>query len=392
MSYGSYPNLENVQRILVIKLRHLGDVLLASPVFSSLKEKFPSAEIDAYLWKESYPMLEGHPAISNFFLYDRLWKNFFFLFRFIKEFSLLRKIRKKKYDLVINLTEGDRGAIAGWFSKAKIFVGIDPEKKGFWQKKKLYSHLVKPCALPRHTVERNLDALRCIGIFPNQNKREIFFSIPKEAETNVKKLLEKEGLKKGEFVVIHAPSRWRFKCLPSFITAQIIDELRETVVLTGGSSSSEMLFVSEIIKISKSSNIKNFCGRISLKELGALLTMTKGLITVDSVTLHLASALKIPVVALFGPTSELNWGPWQNPYARVVSKNISCRPCFLDGCGGSKMSDCLWTLSPQKVLQAFKQVGYSVSCNVSVFEDAGSSCCASPELFVLNSLEIKKTE
>jgi len=66
----------------------------------------------------------------------------------------------------------------------------------------------------------------------------------------------------------------------------------------------------------------------------------------------MASALKRKVVAIFGPTSEVTWGPWRNPDARVVAKNLSCRPCYLDGCGGSKMSECLATLSVESVLKA----------------------------------------
>lgn len=386
MTYGNYPNLDHVKRILVIKLRHLGDVLLTSPVFSVLKNRFPEAEIDTYIWKEAHSILEGDPAIKNFILYDRAWKKKFFLYRLFKEFSLLKRIRKKKYDLVINLTEGDRGAIVGWFSNAQIVVGMDPEKKGFWGKKKVYTHLVKACPSPRHAVERNLDALRCLGIFPPLHKRDLFFHIPKEAEANVKELLESEGLIRGEFVVMHAPSRWRFKCLPALLSAQIIDQLEEPVILTGGSSPEEMKLVEEIAKKTKSTSVKNFCGKVHLKEFGALLRCAKGLITVDSVALHLASALKIPVVALFGPTSELNWGPWQNPNARVVAKNLSCRPCFMDGCGGSKMSDCLWSLSPQKVIDAFRQISYASGA-------AASCCCTSAsELLTLNSLAMKNTE
>ncbi|MGH2638283.1 MAG: glycosyltransferase family 9 protein, partial [Rhabdochlamydiaceae bacterium] len=58
------------------------------------------------------------------------------------------------------------------------------------------------------------------------------------------------------------------------------------------------------------------------------------------------------VVVLFGPTSEINWGPWRNPMARVVTQTMSCRPCFMDGCGGSKRSDCLTTLPVEQVLSA----------------------------------------
>jgi ADP-heptose:LPS heptosyltransferase len=75
------------------------------------------------------------------------------------------------------------------------------------------------------------------------------------------------------------------------------------------------------------------------------------LICVDSLPMHVASALERSCVALFGPSSEIAWGPWLNTDARVVAQNHSCRPCDLDGCGGSKVSDCLTTLAVEAVLQ-----------------------------------------
>ena len=181
MSYGNYPDLSSVKKILIVKLRHHGDVLLSSPVFSLLKKRFPHAEIDAFVYSETVPMLEGHPAVAGFFAYDRSWKKRGFFGRMAKEFGLLRAIRRKKYDLVLNLTEGDRGALAALASGAPIRVGYDPEGKGFWGKKKVFTHIVKNCKTPRHAVEKNLDALRRIGIFPSARERELTYDIPDEA-------------------------------------------------------------------------------------------------------------------------------------------------------------------------------------------------------------------
>ena len=92
--YGDYPDLSGVKRVLVVKLRHLGDVLLVSPVFTQLKKAMPKALIDAYIYEEAKPMLEGHPAIHELIGYDRSWKKRGFLDRFCKELALFLKIRK----------------------------------------------------------------------------------------------------------------------------------------------------------------------------------------------------------------------------------------------------------------------------------------------------------
>ncbi len=352
MSYGNYPDLTGVRRILVIKLRHLGDVLLSAPVFSYLKKVFPHAQIDGYIWEEAHPMLDGHPAISNLILHNRKWKKLPLWARMRNEMGLLRKIRSEKYDLVVNLTEGDRGVIAAAVSGAKVRVGLDPKGK----KRKLLTHLVKPCPTYRHTVERDLDALRRIGLFPELDERELFFHVPEEARR-----FAKERMGDEPFVVVHAPSRWRFKCLPPQLMAQVIDELGEKVVLTGAPSERE--FVQEVADLTKGDAI-NLAGETSLKEMGALMQLSKGVITVDSVALHMASALKVPTVAIFGPTSEKNWGPWQNPPSAVVAQTRECRPCHLDGCGGSKRSDCLWTLSADEIVRAFKAVSDEINAIV----------------------------
>jgi len=356
------------KRILVVKLRHLGDVLLSSPVFSALQKAYPDALIDAYIWKEARAMLTGHPAITGYHLHDRRWKKLPFFSRLMKEWRLLREIRREKYDLVLNLTEGDRGAIAAFVSGAKRKVGVDPGKK--WARK-IFTDLVKSCPGLRHTVERDLDAVRKLKIFPKPADRDLFLYIPKEAKA---KAVELVGIK--PYVVVHAPARWKFKCLPPQLMAEICNLLGTRIVLTGGPS--ERDFVEEVAKYVRG-DVLNLAGKTDLKEMGALLLGSKGLITVDSVALHMASALKVPVVALFGPTSELNWGPWMHNRAAVVTQNISCRPCRLDGCGGSKMSDCLWTLSAQEVVDAFV-------CISGVASPSASS------LRVLNSLEMNRTE
>lgn len=360
MTYGNYPDLTGVKKVLVVKLRHHGDVLLTSPVFSNLQAAIPQAEIHAMVYKDTSPMLEGHPAIQKFLSYDRGWKKLGFFGKLMKEVLLLKQVRQEKYDLVINLTEGDRGAIAAFVSGAKICVGLDPEGKGFKGKHKVYSHIVKNCKTPRHTVEKNLDALRRIGIFPTPEERDVFFAIPEES----KKRIQEFGLSAQGYFLLHPVSRWKFKCWPLSLVAKLILELHnrgEKIVITASPDKQELQMVEEILKLAPEVPVLNLGGKTSLKDLGALIEMSRCLVCVDSVPLHMSSALKTPTVVLFGPTSEINWGPWQNQKARVVTQNLPCRPCFMDGCGGSKMSDCLATLSVGKVLSAIDSLSVVAS-------------------------------
>ena len=338
-----------IKRVLVAKLRHHGDVLLTSPVFSILKSRFPHLEIDAYLYQETLPMLEGHPGISRFLLYDKNWKTFCFFKRGLREVALLKKIRKRRYDLVINLTEGDRGAIAAKVSQASYAVGFDPQGKGMKGKKGCYTHLIQHTSRPRHTVEKQLDALRCLGIFPLPEERELFFNIPKP-------LIERMSERLPErFILFHPVSRWMFKALPIETVVRTICYLQNRgnqVVLTGSSNPVEVEMNRQIA--AQTSNVIDLSGTLCLKELGAVIQKSALVVTVDSLPLHLSSALKKPVVAIFGPTCDQNWGPYKNPQAYVVTPSMTCRPCYQPGCGGSGKSDCLRTLSELKIIETLQ--------------------------------------
>ncbi len=376
MTYGNYPDLRNVKKILVAKLRHHGDVLLTSPVFSILKATLPAAQIDAYIYRDALPMLEGHPSISQYHLYDRSWKKMTLFQRLREEIRLLKRIRSEGYDLVINLTEGDRGVLAAIISKAQLRVSFDPEGNGMLGKEKMLTHVVKHCPNPRHTVEKNLDALRKIGIFPAWEERELFFSVP---ETERKKVPE-EG-----YIVIHPVSRWMFKCPPVSFFIELVRDLQkrgERIVLSSGPDPLEMAYCQKIKD--KVEGIIDYSGKMTLKGLGALIEKAEALITVDSVPLHIASAVKTPVVVLFGPTSELNWGPWRHPLAKIITQDVPCRPCFRDGCGGSQISDCLQTLSAGSVIEAF----YSLKSSPKYEERASllrSSSSTVPDMSILPS-------
>ncbi len=352
--YGGYPDWTRVKRVLVIKLRHHGDVLLTTPVFSALKRTLPEASIDAYIYRDTLPMLEGHPAISGYLLYDRAWKSLPLAGRVINEMRLLKQIRRARYDLVVNLTEGDRGAMAAWISGACYRAGWDAQGQGLRLKNRMYTHIVKRARLPRHMVEQNLDAVRRIGIFPEPEERELTFHIPGAATAAVQRLLEQAGIQPGTFVLIHPTSRWLFKCWPVARVAELVCELHargQRIVLSSGPDARELAMIGDIAGLCPGVPLFNLGGKLSLKELGALIGASRCLVCVDSLPLHLASALKIPAAGLFGPSSDVAWGPWNNPGGRVIAQGVSCRPCNLDGCGGSKVSDCLATLPVAAVLQ-----------------------------------------
>jgi heptosyltransferase-3 len=341
-------------RALVVKLRHHGDVLLASPVISLLKTRAPQLEVDALVYDDTRPMLEGHPALSELFFVGRKWRAMGALSRLRLEKHLWKSLRARRYDLIVHLSEQPRGAWLARLLGARYSVApAMPGRGKFWAKS--FTHLYPLVSgNRRHQVELNLDALRRIGVQPTAAERDVTFVPGPDAERRIDQLLG-EGPGVLPFIHMHPASRWTFKCWPVEQNAQLIDRLAvdgHRVVLT--SAPDEVAFVQQIVD-KANAKTQNLAGQLSIKELGALTARAKLFIGVDSMPMHLAAAMGTPTLALFGPSGEIEWGPW-NVERRVVTTTHSCRPCGQDGCGGGKVSECLTFLPVDPVHAAAREL------------------------------------
>ncbi|MDH3310197.1 MAG: putative lipopolysaccharide heptosyltransferase III [Gammaproteobacteria bacterium] len=349
-------DLSTLHRVLVIKLRHLGDVLLTSPVFTVLKNHAPSLEIDALVYRDTEPMLSGHPAIANVFTIDRGWKQQEWTSRLAHEWRLLRSMRARQYDLIIHLTENARGAILSLLLKPPYSVARDYRAKRNRLWRNSFTHLY-PSPARRHTVEMHLDALRRIGVQPRADERGLTLVPGAEAERSVRDLLARHGLTPKGFIQLHPTSRWMFKSWETEKNAALISALQEageSIVLTAAPSEPELQFAARITTRLRKP-VVDLAGKLNLKQLAALTAQAKCFVGVDSVPMHIAAAMQTPTVVLFGPSGEFEWGPWQVP-TRVLISDHPCRPCGQDGCGGGKISDCLTDISVDEVMKAIRQL------------------------------------
>ncbi len=347
-------DLARVRRALVIKLRHHGDVLLASPVFTVLKRAAPHADIDALVYRETAPMLERHPAIAQLHTIDRSLKQRSVPARIVGEWRLWRTLRARHYDLVVHLTDHPRGA---WLTRlVGARYGVAPERthyRRFWRWCFTHRYLL-PQTTPRHTVEADLDALRRIGVWPADEDKALVLVPGAAAEARVAALLVAHGLAPRGFLLIHPGSRWLFKCWPAAPTAALLDRLANDgwpIVMTGAPDPAETPLV-HAIKAAMHASVVDLSGQLTLPELGVLIASARLFIGCDTAPMHMASAVGTPVVAWFGPSDERVWGPWRVPHRVVVSTMHPCRPCHINGCGGSNNSDCLLTLPLAQVAAA----------------------------------------
>lgn len=348
-------DLAKIQRALVVKLRHHGDVLLASPVFSVLKAAAPHIEIDALVYDETAEMLSGHPAIAAVHTVGRKWRNFAAVTqRLGAEWALFSALRARRYQMLVHLTDHPRGAILARLLGVSIAVAPERQGKQRWWRRS-FSHRFTPVAnARRHVVESNLDALRCLGLHPTPAARGLTLVPGERAERRADAVLAEHGLRRGAFVLFHPTSRWSFKCWTAAGGAALIDALSARglqVVLTAAPSVTEREQIDAILAACRAKPI-NLTGALSLKELAALIARARLFVGVDSAPMHMAAAVGTPTVALFGPSGELEWGPWRVEHRIVRSDDHPCRPCGLAGCANSKVSDCLTSISSERVIAA----------------------------------------
>ncbi|WP_069637672.1 putative lipopolysaccharide heptosyltransferase III [Campylobacter pinnipediorum] len=335
-------------KILVMKFRNIGDVLLTTPLLSNLKHHFPDTQIDFALNKGCEAVLQDNPNINKIHIYDRQAAKSNGIFkRILTELRFIKAIKKEKYDIAIQTTTGDRGIIIAKYAKIKKIIGFEGKNKAI---NKLITDKVLKSKWNTHTIDRNLEILNALNLKPIHKKVEIFFD---------KNIISHLNLPE-KFIHVHLTSRWIFKCIKDEIMAKIIDfcenDIKTKVVITADNNEIEKNKVKSVITICKSSPI-NLSGKLSLKQVAALNKKSLLFIGVDTAIMHIAAANDTPVIAFFGPSGVFEWGPWdnnlmQNQYKNingnqkmgkhhVFQKNWKCSPCGQDGCDGSKISNCL---------------------------------------------------
>jgi heptosyltransferase-3 len=343
--------VERLRRALVVKLGHHGDVLLATPVLGALKAHAPQLEIDALTYDDTAPMLDGNPLIEGHPKIGRGWRRAGTSARLLNEWRLFQGLRARRYDLLLHLSDHVRGAWLARFLGCPYSVApAVPGRGKFWTR--AFTHLYPVVrGGRRHQVELNLDALRRIGVQPGPGERKVEFVPGGPAERRIDELVQATP-----FIHVHPASRWRFKCWPAEKNAELIDRLAaegNQVVITAAPA--EVTWIEEIIHRLKIARPINLAGQLSIKELGALTARAQLFIGVDSMPMHLAAAMGTPTLALFGPSGENEWGPW-NVERRVITTTHTCRPCGYDGCGGGKLSECLSYLSVDPVHAAAREL------------------------------------
>ena len=204
-------------------------------------------------------------------------------------------------------------------------------------------------------AEQDVDLLRSANLYKKSSAPAYDLNISNSQKIKVNAWLKKNDIhSKNKLVVIHASSRWKFKEIPVTSWAKIIDELKSQKIDVVISGSLDDLKTNALI-FDSCQSIPVLTKNFSLLDTAALYQRANLVLTIDSMSTHLASAVKTSVVSIFGPTNEKNWGPWKGKYKVIGlstkdAEMFACRPCGQDGCEGTKISQCLVQLDPRMVV------------------------------------------
>ncbi|MFA5271189.1 MAG: glycosyltransferase family 9 protein [Candidatus Omnitrophota bacterium] len=355
-----------VKKILIFNPFGIGDVLFSMPLVRNLKESIKDVSIVYLCNARVYPLLKNHPLLDEVLIFEKdEWREVLKLskFSFIKKAWLFFwQIKKQKFNVVFDLSLNSQ---YGFFLKMcgiKKRIGFNFKNRGRFLTDKIE---INSGYNDKHVARYHLELLKFLNITPKDYKFDL--TITEDTLNNVKGIFEQHGIKQGDLVIAVCPGSgdsWRdtayFKRWPEEhfldLCRRIKDELKAKIVLFGSKSEEKLCF--DILQ-GLNGNAINFCGKISLEEFTAAISLSNLVITNDGGPFHIAQALNKKAIVLFGPVDEKVYGAYPlTDNCVVFSKVISCRPCYksfrFNGCTIDKQ--CLREITVDEVFLAAKKM------------------------------------
>ena len=317
---------DNFKNILITKPSSLGDIVLALPALRALRLSFPEAKISWLIRPEFAELIENHPYLDEIITFDRklLGKAWFHPGAFGALISLISKLRWSKFDVIFDFQGLFRTSILAWLSGCKLRFGMANAREFATV---FYTHKVPQNIECIHMVDYYLKIIQAAGAF--DFGVEFVFPENPAAEDSVRRLLASHGIK-DNYAVLIPGSAHQDKCWPTERFAQVADKISSqynlSIVATGSASEAATV---EKVREKADVSIVNFAGQTSLGELIALLKSAKLVVSNDTGPGHIAAALGVPLVLMFGRANPIRLEPYGRkqcvaaiePYGRGVSIN-----------------------------------------------------------------------
>ena len=313
MAETTFHRLRGIQEILVISLSCIGDVLLTTPVLRVLKDHFPDARITMLAGKTSHEIVRAHPLVDTALIFDNKGAHR----DNAGKARLIRELRATKYDLVVDL----RNSAIPYFLRTRFRITAHR------------AHLKNRNVTGRHAIDRHLDVLALHG-FPITT-RTMLLEIPEDTAAHVKQLMEDAGLfGHGPVIGVYPGAGSPYKLYPSDKFAHALQEIAKLspdarFVAVGGPDDAGP---AAAVTAPLGGRAADFSGKLNILETAAAVSNCDLFISNDSGPMHIAAALEVPTVALFGPTDAHRYGPRGSAH-RIVWHREPCNPCKFPECG-----------------------------------------------------------
>ncbi|MDP3791496.1 MAG: glycosyltransferase family 9 protein [Candidatus Omnitrophota bacterium] len=360
-----------MEKFLIINPFGIGDVLFTTPVIKAIKEKHPGSYIGYWCNERVGELLKGNPDISKVFPLSRgdikrIYKGLKGINKGLKGLGalsgLIMGIRRERFDAAFDFSLDTRYGLWSKLAGIKKRIGFDYKARGRF----LTDRIVLTGYSGKHVVEYYADLLKLIEVYPKD--KSLYLNVSDENKANARRRLSQSGVDLSRPVIgiaMGGGASWGkdafYKQWPAENFGQLAQKIsREAgahIVLLG--SSDEKLLAGKIIDIAGNKNIADLTGKFDLEELAAAIKELSILVCNDGGPLHMAVALGVSTVSIFGPVDEKVYGPYPPGQKHaVIKKDVSCRPCYKDfrfnGCDNDRR--CLEDVSVDEVFQKVKDM------------------------------------
>lgn len=335
----------DVRRVLLVRLRSIGDTVLATPSIFALKRFLPNAEIDILVEDWVAPVLDHHPHVNRVVVLERGGLR--------ARTRAARTLRSAGYDVVYNLHGGTTATFLTRATGASHRVGFES-----YQYAQLHNHQApSPLALwqqqKTHSVEQQLALLGWTGV-PVTDRPRTLLGIKPEAAAAVDQRLASTGLEGKRLALIHPAAAFATKQWPVENFARVIEYLADKgFAPVAIAAPNESALIRDLLSAS-SSKISTF--DLSLPEVTALAARSQLFVGNDSGIAHIAAAVGTPSVVIFGSSNVAHWRPWNRSAAEVVFEEMPCQPCHGYFCEKFAQPECILRVPISSVIAAVERI------------------------------------
>ena len=338
-------NWSNVRRVLLVRLRSIGDTVLATPSLFALKRFLPDVRVDILVEDWVAPVLVNHPHVDNVVVLERGG--------FMTRARTARELRAANYDVVYNLHGGTTATFLTRATGARHRVGFKSYQYGQLHNHQAPSPLLIWQQQKTHSVEQQLALLGWTGVPVTDRPRTSLGTSP-EAVAKINQLLNDAGLSDKPIALIHPAAAFATKQWAAEKFARVVEHLADrgfTSIAIAAPKEQELL---EKLRAETSVQVATFA--LSLPEVTALAARSRLFVGNDSGIAHIAAAVGTPSVVVFGSSNIAHWRPWNSAPAEVVFEEMPCQPCHGYFCEQFAQPECILRVPVNRVTAAIDRL------------------------------------